>query len=62
MLLAILLGNLVYFELVPHLPEAVAHDTFHIDAGLFLDLAICALLYLIVRRLFERPPRKNPER
>jgi len=51
MLLAILLGNVVYFIAMPHLPEAFSHSTFQVDAGIFLDLAICAVVYLLIRKL-----------
>ena len=33
MLLAILLGNLVYFLLLPHLPPAARHHPFQLDLG-----------------------------
>ena len=51
MLLAVLLGNLAYFLLAPHLPNVFAHDMFQVDAGLLLDLGICAALYLVIRKL-----------
>jgi hypothetical protein len=51
MLLAILLGNLIYFVLQPYLPDALAHNTFQIDAGLLVDLGFCAVIYVIIRRL-----------
>ena len=51
MLLATFLENLVYFLIAPLLPDAFAHDIFRIDAGLFVDLGICAGLYLLIRKL-----------
>ena len=51
MLLAILLGNLVYFLWLPHLPNALRHETYRIDPGLFLDLLLCVLIYQPVRKL-----------
>ena len=51
MLLAVLLGNLAYFLLAPHLPNVFAHDMFQVDAGLLLDLGICAALYLAIRKV-----------
>jgi hypothetical protein len=33
MLLAVLLGNLIYFLIAPHLPDALKHGLFHLDNG-----------------------------
>lgn len=49
MLLAILLGNVIYFGAEPFLPEALTHNLYELDAGLVLDLAICAGIYLLLR-------------
>jgi len=51
MVLAVLLGNLIYFAAEPFLPEAFAHRLYEIDAGLMLDFAICVGTYLLLRRL-----------
>lgn len=51
MLLAILLGNLVYLLLVPYLPESLAHNIFEVDAGLLLDMGICAVVYVLIRKV-----------
>ena len=50
MLLAILSGNLVYFLVEPILPDFLAHDIYKIDPGLILDFAICAGIYLLLRK------------
>jgi hypothetical protein len=50
MLLAILLGNLIYFLAEPILPDSLAHDLYKLDAGLLLDFAICAGIYLLLRK------------
>jgi hypothetical protein len=50
MLLAILAGNLVYFLAEPILPDFLAHDIYKVDAGLILDFAICAGIYLLLRK------------
>ena len=50
MLLAILLGNLIYFASEPYLPMSLSHDLYKIDRGLLLDFAICAGLYLLLRK------------
>ena len=52
MLLAILLGNLIYLVLHPYLPEALSHEVFRVDAGILLDMALCAVLYVLIRKLF----------
>ena len=40
-LLAIILGNVVYFVLVPSLPPAARHRPFQIDLGMILDFWFC---------------------
>ena len=51
MLLAILLGNVVYFGLSPYLPAILAHNTYRVDTGLIFDMAICATVYVLIRRV-----------
>ena len=51
MLLAILLGNVIYFLVIPHLPNAFAHDIYKVDAGLFLNLAVCGIVYAVIRKV-----------
>ena len=51
MLLAILLGNVIYFLVMPHLPNVFAHDTYKVDAGLFFDLAMCGMMYAAIRKV-----------
>ena len=52
MLLAILLGNLLYLALRPYLPEVLKQKVFHVDPSLLLDMALCGGLYLIIRKVF----------
>ena len=47
-LLAVLLGNLIYFWLLPKLPYALQHRSFAIDLGLVLDAIICLGLYGLI--------------
>ena len=49
MLLAILLGNLIYFAAQPWLPDPLKHNLYQIDAGMFVDFGICAGIYLLIR-------------
>ena len=48
-LLAILLGNVVYFLLLPQLPLAAHHRPHHIDLGMVLDFWICLVIYGAIR-------------
>ena len=48
MLLAILLGNVIYFLAQPILPDSLTHNFYKLDAGLLLDFAICAGIYLLL--------------
>lgn len=50
MLLAILLGNVIYLLIAPLMPNAFAHDIFQLDAGLLFDFGICAGLYFLIRK------------
>ncbi|MGA9509050.1 MAG: hypothetical protein WBV55_10555 [Candidatus Sulfotelmatobacter sp.] len=51
-LLAILLGNLVYFLLAGHLPLP-QHRLFQVDAGLLVDFLICLALYALIRKVWK---------
>jgi hypothetical protein len=48
-LLATILGNLLYFALLPHLPPAARHHPFHIDVGTLLDFSFCVVAYGLIR-------------
>jgi len=48
-LLAIILGNAVYFVLIPSLPVAARHRPFHIDLGMILDFWFCLVAYGLIR-------------
>ena len=48
-LLAIILGNLVYFALVPSLPPVARHHPFHMDLGIVLDFSFCLVAYGLIR-------------
>jgi len=50
MLLAILLGNLIYFAAEPFLPSAFGHHLYSVDPGLVLDFAVCAAIYRVFLR------------
>lgn len=51
MLLAILVGNIVYIALRGHLPGVLVHQRFQLDFGLLLDFLLCLGAYGIVRKI-----------
>jgi hypothetical protein len=48
-LLAIMLGNVMYFVLIPSLPPAARHRPFHLDLGMILDFWFCLVAYGLIR-------------
>ncbi len=48
-LLAVLVGNAVYFLLMPHLPPVARHVLFKEDWGLLVDFCICAAIFAAVK-------------
>jgi hypothetical protein len=56
-LLAVLLGNLVYFLLMPHLPERARHVPTHPDVGLLVDFWICLVALGLIRAVSKRIAR-----
>jgi hypothetical protein len=44
-LIAILLGNALYFALAPHLPPAAQHRSWTVDLGTVIDFWFCLLIY-----------------
>jgi len=44
-LVAILLGNALYFALSPHLPPAAQHRSGAVDLGTVVDFWFCLLVY-----------------
>jgi hypothetical protein len=49
MLLAIILGNVVYFLLLPSLPPVVRHRPYQIDLGMVVDFWFCLVAYGLMR-------------
>lgn len=64
-LAAVVLGNLVYFLIMPHLPPAAQHRSYRLlpDLGLLVDFWICLVLYGLISYLFRsqtgRPPSEQ---
>jgi hypothetical protein len=48
-LVAVLLGNAIYFLLMPHLPRLIRHSLFREDWGLLVDFLICAAIFAGVK-------------
>jgi hypothetical protein len=48
-LFAIILGNVVYFLLVPSLPAIARHRPFRIDLGMVVDFWFCLVAYGLIR-------------
>ena len=48
-LLAILLGNAVYFILMPSLPASAQHRLFRPDLGMVVDFWFCLVAYGLIR-------------
>ena len=48
-LLAVVLGNAVYFLLAPSLPPAARHHSPHLDLGVLVDFWICLVAYGLIR-------------
>ena len=48
-LIAIVLGNIVYFVLMPSLPQVARHRPFQIDLGMVLDFWLCLVAYGLIR-------------
>ena len=48
-LLAIILGNVVYFALLPSLPLIARHRPFRVDLGMVIDFWFCLVIYGLIR-------------
>jgi len=48
-LLAIVLGNVAYFILMPSLPAVAQHHRFHVDLGTVVDFWFCLVAYGLIR-------------
>ncbi len=46
---AIVLGNVVYFVLLPSLPAVARHHPFHVDLGMLVDFWFCLVAYGLIR-------------
>ncbi|HKR32812.1 MAG TPA: hypothetical protein VJT08_20195 [Terriglobales bacterium] len=61
-LAAVVLGNVIYFLIMPHLPLVAQHRTYHLlpDLGLLIDFWICLVIYGLIALLFRPQPGRPP--
>lgn len=61
-LAAVVLGNLIYFLIMPYLPPAAQHRSYRLlpDLGLLIDFWICLVLYGLIALLFRPQPGRPP--
>lgn len=50
-LLAVILGNVVYFALVPSLPMIARHRPSRLDLGMLIDFCFCLAVYAFIRTI-----------
>jgi hypothetical protein len=48
-LIAIVIGNAIYFSIMPHLPPKAQHVPFQMDWGVAVDFWICVACYGVIR-------------
>ncbi len=48
-LIAVLVGNLIYYSVERYLPSREQHQIYQLDWGLVVDFWICLLCYWLVR-------------
>lgn len=48
-LVAIVLGNVIYFLVVPSLPAVARHHPLHVDLGMLIDFWFCLVAYGLIR-------------
>jgi len=56
-LLAVLLGNLAYFSVMPKLPASARHVPFRLDLGLLVDCCLCTGAFVLVNLAWRRRDR-----
>ena len=48
-LVAVVVGNLVYFLLMPHLPPAARHNPARLDLGVIVDFWFCLVFLGVIK-------------
>jgi hypothetical protein len=57
--MAVLIGNAVYFGVMPYLPPLAQHRSFLLDFGLLVDFWMCLVIYGLLE-LVKRGRRRTP--
>lgn len=57
---AVLIGNVVYFALLPWLPVWAQHHRFQFDWGVGVDFLFCLAIYAFLRALGTSRVRRRP--
>lgn len=57
-LIAIVVGNAVYFSVQSYLPPSAQHHTFRPDLGTLVDLWFCVAVYGLLEFVISRINRK----
>ena len=62
-LIAVVVGNAIYFLFMKYLPGRARHTTFKFDLGLVVDFWICLVIYGLLElfKRLRRPRRNAPE-
>ena len=62
-LIAVVVGNAVYFLLMPYMPLRAQYVTFQFDFGLVVDFWICIVIYVLLELLkrWRQSSRKASE-
>ena len=55
-LIAVLVGNGIYYGIYRYLPPSGQHQLYQIDWGLAVDFWICVICYFLIRLI---PPRSQ---
>jgi hypothetical protein len=50
-LIAIILGNAIYFWVMPHLPQRIQHEPLQLDWGVAVDFCVCLVCYGVIRMI-----------
>lgn len=60
-LIAIVIGNVIYFSVESHLPRAAQHHTFRPDLGTVVDLWFCMAVYGLLELVISQVKRKQQQ-
>ena len=61
-LAAVLVGNLVYFFVMPYLPVAAQHMSRSFDLGMAVDFFFCLAILGIIKAIAWRMQESSPKR